>query len=262
MLNKNCLSYWFPKLSDRNIPTPRTLIFESSSDPMAMCGILDGEESKEFTELVERVKTGILNEQLHTPSLKFPLFLRTGLFSGKHRWRETCLLPDMDVLGQHMFNLIEMSHLVDIMGLAHNVWVVREMLPTHPLAILPRYGGFPLVKEVRAFVAHGQIQCVHPYWPLGAIRDGLSCTHGKQTIHERKSCEPCIKEALALFKAADPKHDEAKFMTIVHRVAMAFRGEEESWSVDLLETNKGWYVTDMALADVSYHYPGCPFGRE
>ena len=29
------------------------------------------------------------------------------------------------------------------------------------------------------------------------------------------------------------------------------------WSVDILETERGWYVTDMALAPRSWHWPHC-----
>lgn len=34
-------------------------------------------------------------------------------------------------------------------------------------------------------------------------------------------------------------------------------GKNEQWSVDVLETGIGWYVTDMALARDSWHWPGC-----
>lgn len=30
------------------------------------------------------------------------------------------------------------------------------------------------------------------------------------------------------------------------------------WSVDILDTTKGWFVTDMAVAELSWHWPNCP----
>lgn len=30
-----------------------------------------------------------------------------------------------------------------------------------------------------------------------------------------------------------------------------------AWSVDVLETRRGWFVTDMAEAARSFHWPGC-----
>jgi hypothetical protein len=30
-----------------------------------------------------------------------------------------------------------------------------------------------------------------------------------------------------------------------------------AWSVDILETKRGWFVTDMAEAGKSWHWPGC-----
>ena len=31
-----------------------------------------------------------------------------------------------------------------------------------------------------------------------------------------------------------------------------------SWSVDLLQTERGWFLTDMAEARSSYHWEDCP----
>lgn len=31
-----------------------------------------------------------------------------------------------------------------------------------------------------------------------------------------------------------------------------------AWSVDILETERGWMVTDMAEAHKSFHWEGCP----
>jgi hypothetical protein len=32
-----------------------------------------------------------------------------------------------------------------------------------------------------------------------------------------------------------------------------------AWSVDILETKRGWFVTDMAEAEKSFHWPECPY---
>ena len=34
------------------------------------------------------------------------------------------------------------------------------------------------------------------------------------------------------------------------------------WSVDVLETERGWFITDMAQAHVSHHWEGCPVNEE
>ncbi len=41
------------------------------------------------------------------------------------------------------------------------------------------------------------------------------------------------------------------------RVAAVFR-DDGAWSVDVLATRRGWVVTDMAEAGISYHWPECP----
>ena len=34
------------------------------------------------------------------------------------------------------------------------------------------------------------------------------------------------------------------------------------WSVDALETERGWYITDLAQAHVSHHWEGCPVNEK
>lgn len=40
-----------------------------------------------------------------------------------------------------------------------------------------------------------------------------------------------------------------------------FAEQVEPASVDILDTEKGWFVTDMAEADKSFHWEGCPNDR-
>jgi hypothetical protein len=168
----------------------------------------------------------------------YPAFLRTGQGSGKHQWSRCCYLAKRDMVADHVVNLVEWSHMVDMMGLPTDVWCVREMLPVKPIGVCERYRGMPVVKEFRFFVRDGKIVCRHPYWPLDALNEGGFAADVPEGWYEEFCRIPDEVEPLAA------------------RVAQAFAGDG-AWSVDLLETDRGWYVTDMAEAERSFHFPGC-----
>lgn len=239
-VNRNCLSYWFPKLAAAGLPVPRTRIVRADIDLTPLC---DGKEPEGFAEFLDRLRLAAL-----AISDVGPWFLRTGQGSGKHDWKHTCHVTHTDRLGFHVRNLVEWSHMVSIFGLAHDVWAVREMLPVTPVATLTRYGDMPLVREVRAFVEDGKVACIHPYWPEGSIRQGMDRT---------------ASEAVAMAVVSGAKLSRAEALPallLAENVAPVFAGDG-AWSVDLLETRNGWYVTDLAEAHCSYHWEGCPHAK-
>lgn len=193
-------------------------------------------------------------------AMGFPFFLRTGQTSYKHRWERTCRVARDSDVAMHIIDLVEFSECCDIIGLPWHVWAVREMLPTKPLAILPRYGNFPLVPEVRCFVGNGKVKCYHPYWPKRAITEG-GCT-------DPRVIEKSMDSVSFVNKYVSPLNDH--WYAIASDVAKAF-ADDDDFSVDLIPTqtvcdefdeyNCGWYVTDMALANRSFHWEGCPVPR-
>jgi hypothetical protein len=231
-MDKNCLSYWFPKLQAAGVPVPETHIVRAPN----LFSLLEGGTPEGFGEFIAEL-TALAN------SLGYPCFLRTGQGSGKHSWERTCFLQHADNIKQHVYELVEWSECVSLFGLPHDVWAVRKFLNTRPICLLPRYRNMPLVREVRAFVRGGKVECHHPYWPATAITDGF--TPG---IHNPLAVE-IIKEA------TDFDHGPA--LALAETVAKAF-ADDDAFSVDVLETADGWYVTDMALAARSWHWPQCP----
>ncbi len=242
---RNCLSYWFPRLVDAGIPVPKTEIIRLSDGGAGIYKILFGENelSAAVIDAVRELANQI-RDAAENIGLGSPVFLRTGQGSGKQNWKNCCYLADPMLAEEHISALVEWSETVDFVGLPFNVWCVREMLPTKPVAILPLYGDMPLVPEVRAFVRDGKVICSHDYWPLGAIVEGLP--------RERKS------EAERLYSLFwdTIEHREAAH-ALARKVAKAFAADG-AWSVDLLPTKRGWYVTDMAEAHRSFHWEGCP----
>lgn len=243
MVDKNCLSYWYPRLVAYGLPVPTTEIVEWHGEPGALVEITNGKEPDGIAAFEAELMQAALRI-----SKSGPWFLRTGQTSNKHRWRESCFVTDLDKISKHIGSLVEFSHIADFFGLDHEVWAVREYLPVDPIDYLPSYEGMPLVVEARAFARHGGIVCAHPYWPRDAILDGY---------RRDTTTSPEWKNSIADRGAADPETLDG-WKPIADHAARAFADEPEGFSIDLLKTRRGWYVTDMALADRSFHWPGCP----
>lgn len=227
--DKTCLSYWFPKLEAAGLPVPRTILVEMSNEAFRdVFRVFDGQDTTE----VSRPFFDALRAA--TDAIGYPCFLRTGQTSGKHAWKNTCFLPDPKSLERHVVNIIEFSECVSLVGLPCNVWVAREMLPTKPLGVVPGYGNMPLCREFRFFVADGEVKCWHHYWPLESLEQGGA--------------------DLSLYDSLSSTDGYTEAVTLAHRAARAIEG---AWSVDVLETERGWYVTDMAEAKKSYHQEDC-----
>ena len=230
MRRESCMSFWFPKIVDL-IPVPLTKMIVLSDEQTSDIGtILDRRRTDAFSTLCSEIKVA-------GDMVGWPAFLRTGQGSGKHRWNETCFLQNYDQIGQHIYNLIEWSCMVDFLGLPYNIWVVREMLPVNALFRCQRYGGMPIVHEVRIFARNGDVQCVHPYWPEKALQEGC----------------PDIstwRELLPILNASPPKE-------VLGWASDASRAVDGYWSIDFLETKRGWFLTDMARGDESFHADGC-----
>lgn len=242
-ISKCCLSYWFPKLQAAGVPVPRTEIVRT--DPAALWRIMfdetvDKPDKTAWNKLIDDLKDAA---QRIGPG---PWFLRTGQTSNKHAWKRSCCLTDLNCLPEHVEQIAEFSEMADMIGLPIDVWVVREMLPTKPIALLPAYGDFPLVREMRGFVRDGRIECRHDYWPSGAISQGFREVPSPERLH-------CLIADSQISCAEYVEHVEP----LLQQVATAFAGDG-GWSVDVLETDRGWYVTDMAVAERSYHEPSCP----
>jgi hypothetical protein len=239
MPDPSCLSYWLPKLLEASVPVPRTETVRTGAD---LVGLLESKTPDGFDALLQ---------ELHRAALAvggYPSFLRTDHGSGKHDWRHTCCFPGPEDLARHVGALVDWSAESDFLGLLTDVWVVRELLPVRPVAVLPRYGDMPLVLEVRGFVADGHRTCFHPYWPARAIPDGLVGRPGLLPEEEEaQDAAERLKRAEPLFRQVGEGVTEERTaaLHLIDRVATVFRGEG-AWSLDLLLTDRSWYVTDLS----------------
>src|SRR5262245_2044328 len=128
------MSYWWPILSRVGVPTPRTELMVTKVDLLPM---LDDKTPEGFDGFLAELR-GLADR------MGYPCFLRTGQISGKHRWSDCCFVPDGEALAQHVFNLVEWSHIVDMFGLPHQTWVVREMVRVLSPFVAKSYVGMPV----------------------------------------------------------------------------------------------------------------------
>lgn len=225
----NCISHWFPKIQDAGLPVPRTILVKTDVD---LAQLLDGEKPKGLNPFMAELRQAVLE-------IGAPCFLRTGQGSGKDQWKETCYLTNPDRLPKHVMVLLKWSAQVDFFGLPTDVWAVRELLPTQPVA--KAFHGMPVCREFRCFVQDGQLICLHPYWPKDAIE-----------VRFRKKPNNWDEVYHHLCKLS--KKDRQQVTQLACSAGKAVGG---AWSVDILDTSRGWFVTDMDPAAQSRHWPGC-----
>lgn len=235
MIDKTSLSYWFPLISAAGVPVPKTTILEMPQVAQkCVWKYFNGCEGP--PEQTAALESFINDIRQAGESVGAPFFLRTAHTSNKHNWRSACFVADPAVIGQHVVDLCEFSECAGFLGLPWDTFVVRELLPTIPFGTCPNYGGMPICREFRFFVNGGEIECSHPYWPLHALRDGGAV----ETLDYAELCR---------------MPDETALRALASAAGAAVGGR---WSVDILETARGWFVTDMAEAEKSYHWEGCP----
>ena len=235
MQHRNCLSHWFPPLLAAGLPVPRTEIVETDCE---LWRLMDGCIPDGYKSFLKRL-------QKATDLIGYPCFLRTGLTAGKHEWLRTCYLDSPDVLAQHVGDLVEYSALASIMGLATNVWAARQLIKTKP-AFHAFHGLMPVTREFRLFTSGGEVVCCHPYWPPNALRASAVVSNWKERLAKLSILDGDTKRYLR---------------SLAYRAVQAIDGG--SWSVDLLQDVDGkWWITDMAMAAVSWHWPDCPNAEE
>lgn len=230
--NRNRLSWWFPRLPC-NLPVPKTVIIPYAGDDLLH--LLDGEIPIDFAAMCVRITNA-------GDELGWPLFLRTDYLSGKHSWKDTCHVPGPDNVQSHVTKLVEESAMADIFGFPTDRWIARKLIPT--IAMFSAFhGNMPIVKERRYFVQDAQVTCHHPYWPEEAFNSrSIQIGDWKERLGEMNLEED----------------DEVRMLSkLSSKIGAALGG---AWSIDWLwsEPLGQWFLTDMAEAESSYHWPGCP----
>ena len=229
------MTYWFPKIEAAGLPVPKTILVELREDAMReVWRVFDGKPMGEAAQpFFDQIKAA-------ADSLGYPCFLRTSHTSGKHDWDNTCYLRDPRRIPKQVATIIEYGECSSFIGPPHDWWAVREFLPTKPLAVCHGWSNMPVCREFRVFVNDATVQCWHPYWPLNALEQGCA-----------------VAPDVAYQQLIECK-DEAGLLALAAKAGEACGGY---WSVDIMDTERGWCVTDMAEGEKSFHWEGCKHAR-
>jgi len=133
-----------------------------------------------------------------------------------------------------------------MLGFPTDCWIARAMIPT--IAAFTAFrGNMPIVKERRYFVQDAKVVCHHPYWPPSVFDDARVSIGGWRKRLDAMNIED--KDEIGLLSQLSSK------------VGAEIPG---AWSIDWLwsEQKSQWFLTDMAEAKLSYHWPGCSKHKE
>lgn len=220
----NSIAFWHPRLHRLGFPTPDTILIHNNInlEPLA------------YNEIVEGMDDLVDNIDRAANKIVYPVFLRTGLLSGKHDWKDSCYLKTREDIFGHILKLVETSALATIDRFSPcDFFAVREFLKTEP--VFTYFSGeMPITVERRLFIRDGRVECNHPYW-FAEVFEGIEPDKIRQ-----------ITELSA--------KDEKELRSMGEYVSRNFDGW---WSCDFLKTKDGWYLTDMAIGEASYHIASC-----
>lgn len=236
--DKTSLLYWYPKVSDLGILTPKTKIVP----------LLDKERKEYLFGEDDGFNTGRLEKEIKKvikKELKLPVFMRTDYYSGKHNWDRTCYIDTLDKVHKNLFELVVESKMADIMGpgLPINAIIMREFISMD--SRFTAFFGMPVNPERRYFIRDGKSLCHHPYWVKDAIRENAS-----KLLPE--NWESIVDEINS------ESEEEIKVLTgYSQKVADVLDG---FWSVDFCKAKDGrWILIDCAEGAKSWHPRDCKY---
>ena len=228
MEDKSSMLYWYALINNLKIPMPRTQMVEIE--------VHINTDEKKFGGFVDKYEDALCGA---AEEMGYPLFMRTDHVAGKHDWYRTCFVTDPRLLLNHVFQLVEYSETVDMLGLPVNGIVIREYIEM--ASIYTAFTGrMPVNPERRYFVRDGKVVCHHPYWVADAIQQGTDAgdlPHNWRELLEGANAES--DEEIALL---------TRYSEMVGTVCGGY------WSVDFCLAKDGtWYLIDMAEGEKSWH---------
>jgi len=239
--SKSSLLYWFPKIKELGIPTPKTEIVTLTAEEIEAyyrcegdCFSLDRLE-KEVSKIIEE-------------KFSLPVFLRTDEFSNKHFWQKTCFLDKLDSLQDHLMEIIVGGKLADIMGLPIEAIVVREFIQMDT-RFKAFYGEMPVNPERRYFIKDKEIQCHHAYWT------------DKEDIEEKTSQGKLPKNWKTILDEINFESQDEIDLLSGYSIVVA-NNIDGYWSIDYCKAEDGrWILIDMAEGEKSWHPSECKYSN-
>lgn len=224
--NPNCFTHWFPVVARLGIPHPKSRVIDFPEQLTAM--LVNGDEAAG-----ERLDDIVRSIRAFGDEVGYPLFLKSGLFSGKHEWVNTCFVAEDATDEQIKKQIVWLTHLSMMFGVELSLClVVRSFIHTEPA--FHAFEGTPITPEFRLFATDGKLNGWQPYWPEHSIQ---------------KPDTQDWAERLRAISTPGPGELE-KMQAWAESVTREIGG---FWSVDFLRARDGsLYLIDMAEGNKSY----------
>ena len=221
-MNENAIEYWYPKIKDI-VPTPKTAIIPAERK---------WDKSGEFLYVPKRYVKEIIKQ---ASDFTFPIFLRASDSSCKHDWKDTCFVPNIEVLEKHIHRIANECEALDVFGgVSLSSYAIREYIEMDSKFKF-FWGELPINSERRYFIYNHKVICHHPYWTSESIKD------------------PQYTELLIELNT-DTNEEKDLLNRYACQIAEKFDGY---WSIDFCRAKtKKWYCIDMANGKESWH-PEC-----
>ena len=230
----NNLSYWYPKVKDAGILTPKTIILSVPDDTVFSFFREEEGDDERLKAFVHCSVMPAIHKIGGTP------FLKNGCFSNKFEFGD-CTPNELseEKILESFIKINMASACVGAEG--YTEFIVRDRIPAP--ADAPRiYGGMPLQTEFRVFYdfdAKRPLYCVN-YWDHDYCIGGL---HGKD-VDVFEAATPEILNVYQRFVS--------EILLLCRKKLCNVKGLKGVWSVDiLLDHNYIPWLIDMAVANKS-----------
>lgn len=230
------MQYWWPKLKDSGVNTPKTTVIKIRDWDTATDDVGEGVAVPDPEPIAEAVAE-------YGP----PAFIRTDQASNKHQMDKSSRVPSADVetVRSHVFDLLRFNKMADVFGgLPWRDIVVREWLNLQHT--FQAFNRTPIAAEMRVFIYQNEVHDWGFYWPAAAIENHHS--HQPELPEDWREQLQTLKD-----ETTDCFADEIQ--PLAQTVADEFDGY---WSIDFARTESGeWYAIDMAPGVASWHPDAC-----
>lgn len=245
MSEESSMLFWWPKIQGLDIPVPKTRMLM-----MPKFNIFELIGSKPCSdEMAEMMRKFTVDLKLIAREVQRnkddPVFMRSDQCSGKHEWKNTCFVEDVNDIRKHLLRLMEYNEMVGWMSFTDKAIAVREFIPLES-SFVAFHGLMPVAKERRYFVRDGVVECRHEYWIEAAIRQGLEGMNLPESewLHQLRALNQQSNYEIGLL---------TKYAESVGKELGNY------WSVDFAKAKDGrWLLIDLARGELSFHVDGCP----
>ena len=237
--NPNNFSFWYPKVKDCGIPTPRSVIVPVPLDVVESLFLEREGDSQRITAFV---KDSVLPA---IPRDMSRIFVKNGCFSNKFDFRWCTPGRGLHEMAASFHRINYESLCLDTGGNAE--FVIRELVGARDNDFPYRiYNGMTLRPEVRVFYDFDNQKVLYSadYWDRNYCEESI-CRDATDAVIYR-TAYPAV-EAFVKDHASEAEH-------LVEEHLRNVRDIPGTWSVDLMWAQDRWWLIDMAVACQSAYW--------